>query len=39
MFSYEGRSVASGIYTKGQWGSKKKDGYRAEIEIELCGVR
>jgi len=30
----EGRSVASGSYTKGQWGKKEKDGYRAESEIE-----
>jgi len=29
-------SVASGNDTKGQWGSKKKDGYRTEVEIESC---
>jgi hypothetical protein len=34
MFSYEGRSVVSGSYTKGQWGSRKKDGYRTESEKE-----
>ena len=36
MFAYEGRSVESGSYIKSQWGSKKKDGYRAESEIESC---
>ena len=33
MFAYEGGSVASGSYTKGQSGSKDKDGYRAESVI------
>jgi len=36
MFAYEGRSVAPGSYKKGQWGSKEKDGYKAESEIESC---
>jgi hypothetical protein len=36
MFAYEERSVASGSYTKGQWDSREKDGYRAEREMESC---
>ena len=36
MVAYEGRSVASDSYIKGQWGSKEKDGYTAESEIESC---
>jgi hypothetical protein len=36
MFACEGRSLASGSYTEGQWGGKEKDGYRAESETESC---
>jgi len=36
MFAYEGRLVASGSYAECQWGSKEKDGYRAESETESC---
>jgi len=36
MLSHVGGSVALGSYKKGQWGSKEKDGYRTDSEIESC---
>ena len=36
MFPYEGGQRYLARNTEGQWGSKEKDGYRAESEKESC---
>ena len=36
MFVNEGGQLHLVRGTKGQWGSKEKDGYRADSEIESC---
>ena len=36
MFPNEGGQKRVARNTKGQWGSKEKDGYRAESEKESC---
>ena len=36
MFANEGGQLHLVRGTEGQWGSKEKDGYRADSEIESC---
>jgi hypothetical protein len=38
MFVNEGGHLHLVRCTEGQWGSKEKDGYRADSEIVMCEV-